>query len=50
MTSPELEAVNSLAAPSTVTPRKGSQATVAEGVLTAKLPPYSYQMIRLRIA
>ena len=50
MTSPDLEAVNSLEAPSTVTPRKGSQATVAGRVLTAKLPPYSYQMIRLRLA
>ena len=50
MTSPNLEAVNSLEAPSTVIPRKGSQASVADAVLTAKLPPYSYQMIRLRLA
>ena len=50
MTNPNLEAVNSLDAPSTVTPRKGSQASVADAVLTAKLPAYSYQIIRLRLA
>jgi alpha-L-arabinofuranosidase len=33
-----------------VTPKKGSHAAVADGALTAKLPPYSYQMIRLSLS
>ncbi len=49
MSGKDLEAVNSLKAPLSVTPRKGSHATVADGVLSARLPPYSYQMIRLRL-
>jgi alpha-L-arabinofuranosidase len=50
MTSQDLEAVNSLKAPLSVTPRKGSHAAVADGVLTAKLPPHSYQMICLGLS
>ena len=50
MTSQNLEAVNTLQAPLTITPRKGSHAAVSDGVLTAKLPPYSYQMIRLSLS
>ena len=50
MTSADLEAVNTLKAPLSVTPRKGSNAAVADDLLTAKLPPYSYQVIRLRLA
>jgi alpha-N-arabinofuranosidase len=50
MTSPDLGAVNSLTAPLTVTPRKGSHAAVKDHALTAKLPPYSYQMIRLSLS
>jgi alpha-N-arabinofuranosidase len=49
MTSPDLEAANTLTAPLSVTPKKGSHAAVADGVLSAKLPPYSYQMIRLSL-
>jgi alpha-N-arabinofuranosidase len=45
-----LEAANPLSAPLTVTPKKGSSAIVAGGLLTARLPPYSYQMIRLSLA
>jgi alpha-N-arabinofuranosidase len=50
MTSADLEAVNTMKSPPTVTPRKGSDAAVADDVLSAKLPPYSYQMIRLSLA
>ena len=45
-----LEAANTLASPQTVTPKKGSGAAVANGILTAKLPPHSYQMIRLTLS
>jgi alpha-L-arabinofuranosidase len=45
-----LEAANTLSAPLTVVPKKGSSAAVADDLLTAKLPPYSYQMIRLHLA
>jgi alpha-N-arabinofuranosidase len=44
----DIEASNTLSKPDTVKPRKGSRAIVADGSLTARLPPYSYQMIRLR--
>ena len=44
------EAANTLASPQTVTPKKGSGAAVANGILTAKLPPHSYQMIRLTLS
>ncbi|HXZ15675.1 MAG TPA: alpha-L-arabinofuranosidase C-terminal domain-containing protein, partial [Roseiarcus sp.] len=45
-----LEAANTLAAPTTVTPKKGTGATIADGRLSAKLPPHSYQMIRLALS
>ena len=45
-----LDAANTLSAPIAVAPRKGSSAAVADGRLTARLPPYSYQMIRLILA
>lgn len=47
MTHPDLRATNTLAAPDTVVPRSGTGAVVAEGRLTARLPPLSWQMIRL---
>ena len=50
MTSPSLEAANTLRSPLTVTPYKGANAAVGEERLTAKLPPYSYQMIRLSLS
>jgi alpha-N-arabinofuranosidase len=50
MTSPDLEAVNTLKKPMTVAPKAGSGAKVKDGRLTARLPPYSYQMIRLALA
>jgi alpha-L-arabinofuranosidase len=49
MTKANLEAVNTLSAPLTVAPKKGSDAEVKDGWLTARLPPYSYQMIRLAV-
>ena len=50
MTNGDLEAVNTLSAPLAVAPKKGSTAEVKDGRLTAKLPPYSYQMIRVALA
>ena len=50
MTNVDLEAVNTLSAPLAVAPRKGSDANVKDGRLTARLAPYSYQMIRLALA
>jgi alpha-N-arabinofuranosidase len=50
MTNANLEAVNTLTAPLAVAPKKGSGAEVKDGQLTARLPPYSYQMIRLAFA
>ena len=50
MTNADLEAVNTLSAPLAVAPKKGSEAEVKDGRLTARLPPYSYQMMRLALA
>ncbi len=49
MTHANLEAVNTATDPSAVAPSKGSGAAFAEGRLTAKLAPYSYQMIRVKL-
>ena len=43
----DLEAVNDLKNPLAVTPKKGKGAKIDAGSLKAKLPPHSYQMIRL---
>ena len=48
MTNADLEAVNTLKNPKAVTPAKGKGAKVKDGLLTATLPPYSYQMLRLK--
>jgi alpha-L-arabinofuranosidase len=50
MAEADLEAVNSLRDPMRVTPRKGAEAEATDHALTAKLPPYSYQMIRLSLS
>jgi alpha-L-arabinofuranosidase len=50
MTSPDLEAVNTLKKPMTVAPKAGSGAQVKDSRLTVRLPSYSYQMIRLALA
>jgi alpha-L-arabinofuranosidase len=47
MAGTDLEAVNVLGNPTAVTPKKGSSASTTDRVLTARLPPLSYQMIRL---
>lgn len=49
MTHANLEAVNSLKDQNAVVPTKGTGAKIADGMLTAKLPPLSYQMIRVSI-
>ena len=47
MTNADLDAVNTLSAPLAVAPRKGSGGEVKDEQLTASLPPYSYQMLRV---
>lgn len=49
MTHANLEAVNTATNQTEVAPRKGSDASIADGRLSAKLPPYSYQMIRVKV-
>lgn len=49
MTHTSLEAVNSLAQQSNVTPVKGKGAKVADGAVQLNLPPHSYQMLRLKV-
>ncbi len=50
MTSADLEAANTLKSPKPMMPAKGKGAKVKDGLLTAVLPPYSYQMLRLSLA
>ncbi len=47
MTSSDLETCNTLANPQAIKPIAGKGAVVEGNTLLAKLPPYSYQMIRL---
>ena len=49
MTHADLRAVNSAEKPDNVVPKPGSGAAVREGRLSLTLPPYSYQMIRIKI-
>lgn len=49
MTHANLEAVNTAGKQNEVVPTRGSAAKVEEGRLRAPLPPYSYQMIRLKV-
>jgi alpha-N-arabinofuranosidase len=48
MTHSSLKAVNTAKDQNAVVPRKGTGATVAGGKLSLSLPPYSYQMIRVK--
>ncbi|NMA97060.1 MAG: alpha-N-arabinofuranosidase, partial [Phyllobacteriaceae bacterium] len=48
MTYPDLKAVNTAQEQDKVAPRKGSGAELGAGKLSVLLPPYSYQMIRVR--
>ena len=50
MTHTNLRATNTLTAPDTVVPRKGSGTVVSDGTLTASLPPHSWQMIRVKLS
>jgi alpha-L-arabinofuranosidase len=50
MTHANLEAVNTAGDQNAVAPSKGSGATLADGKLALRLPPYSYQMVRIKIA
>ena len=49
MTHPDLAAVNTLEDPGRVAPRPGADAEIVDGALRAKLPPLSYQMMRLAL-
>jgi alpha-N-arabinofuranosidase len=48
MTHANLEAVNTADNMTNVAPSKGTGASVADGKLSLKLAPYSYQMIRVK--
>ena len=50
MTHADLRAVNNLANQTAVVPHKGTGASVEGARLTARLPPYSWQMIRVSTA
>jgi alpha-N-arabinofuranosidase len=49
MTHANLQAVNTSAEPNAVVPKKGSGARLADGRLSVRLAPYSYQMIRVKV-
>ena len=49
MTHSNLEAVNTAKNQTEVAPRKGSGAKAEAGSLSVKLPPYSYQMVRVKV-
>ena len=49
MTHTMLTAVNTATDQTNVAPQKGSGAKVEAGTLSLRLPPYSYQMIRVRV-
>ena len=49
MTHPDLRAVNTAANPDNVVPHKADGTTVADGALSSRLPPLSYNVIRLSV-
>ena len=49
MTHRDLRATNTSGNQNNVVPQKGSGASVADGTLSLKLAPYSYQMIRVKL-
>jgi alpha-N-arabinofuranosidase len=49
MTHADLKAVNTAGKQDEVKPRQGSGASLADGTLSVSLPPYSYQMIRVKL-
>ena len=48
LTHPDLKATNSADQPHTVLPRPGGDAALADGILTATIPPASWNVIRLQ--
>jgi alpha-N-arabinofuranosidase len=49
MTHTSLEAVNTATNQREVAPRQGSGATLSGGAMAMTLPPYSYQMVRVKV-
>ena len=49
ITHSSLTAVNTEGDQKNVAPKKGSGAMIEDGMVKAKLPPYSYQMIRVKV-
>jgi alpha-N-arabinofuranosidase len=49
MTHSKLEAVNTATDQNNVAPKKGTGAKVEDGMVKVALPPYSYQMLRLKV-
>jgi len=49
MTHADLRAVNNLGNQNAVLPKQGSGVAVDGNRLTGRLPPYSYQMIRVKL-
>ena len=49
MTHEILEAVNTATNQSNVVPTKGTGAKIEDGKVTVSLPPYSYQLLRLKV-
>jgi len=49
MTHADLRAVNALAGQNEVTPRAGKGAAIDGATLAVSLPPYSYQMLRVKL-
>ncbi|HEY0855307.1 MAG TPA: alpha-L-arabinofuranosidase C-terminal domain-containing protein, partial [Devosia sp.] len=49
MTHKDLRATNTSKHQDNVVPSKGSSAKVADGTLSVKLAPYSYQMVRVKL-
>jgi alpha-L-arabinofuranosidase len=49
MTHADLEAINTADNPNEVAPRDGSGAEIDGGTVSIALPPYSYQMLRLKV-
>ena len=49
MTHNNLDAVNTAREQNAVAPRKGTGIRIENGTLNVQLPPYSYQMVRVKV-
>ena len=49
MTHPDLKAVNTAKKQDEVAPKKGDGAKIDGDTLSVRLPPYSYQMVRVKL-